>query len=78
MKASWETAFSELAAGYTSQPIDAAKAAFLQPGFAYARNPLRASAKQIREANHIMLQQGYCYLRLFAVKYRRQIAACLG
>ena len=25
-----------------------------------------------------MLQQGYGYLRLFAVKYRRQIAACLG
>ena len=25
-----------------------------------------------------MLQQGYCYLRLFVVKYRRQIAACLG
>ena len=24
-----------------------------------------------------MLQQGYCYIRLFAVKYRRQIAACL-
>ena len=25
-----------------------------------------------------MLSQGYCYLRLFAVKYRRQIAQCLG
>ena len=25
-----------------------------------------------------MLQPGYCYLRLFAVKYCRQIAACLG
>ena len=25
-----------------------------------------------------MLQQGYCYLRLFAVKYHRQITACLG
>ena len=25
-----------------------------------------------------MLRQGYCYLRLFAVKYRRQIAQCLG
>ena len=25
-----------------------------------------------------MLQQGYCYLRLFTVKYCRQIAACLG
>ena len=25
-----------------------------------------------------MLQQGYCYLRLFAVKYCKQMAACLG
>ena len=25
-----------------------------------------------------MLSQGYCYLRLFAVKYHRQIAQCLG
>ena len=53
-------------------------AEFTKQGFAYARFPLRASPKQIREANHLMLQQGYCYLRLFAVKYRRQIAACLG
>ena len=52
--------------------------AFTKPGFPYARFPLRASPKQIREANHLMLQQGYCYLRLFAVKYGRQIAACLG
>ena len=57
---------------------DGAYAAFTKPGFAYARFPLRASPKQIREANHLMLQQGYCYLCLFAVKYRRQIAACLG
>ena len=57
---------------------DSAYAAFTKPGFAYARYPLRASPKQIREANHLMLQQGYCYLRLFAVKYRRQIAQCLG
>ena len=55
-----------------------AYAEFTKPGFAYARFPLRASPKQIREANHLMLQQDYCYLRLFAVKYRRQIAACLG
>ena len=60
--------------GHTS----GAYAAFTKPGFAYARFPLRASPKQIRQANHLMLQQGYCYLRLFAVKYRRQIAACLG
>ena len=53
-------------------------AAFTKPGFAYARFPLPASPKQIREANHLMLQQGYCYLRLFAVKYRRQIAQCMG
>ena len=78
MKGSWESAFSKLAAGHTNQPIDAAKVAFLQPGFAYARYPLRVSPKQIREAKHLMLQQGYCYLRLFAVKYRRQIAACVG
>ena len=57
---------------------DGAYAAFTKEGFAYARFPLRASPKQIREANHLMLQQGYCYLRLFAVKYGRQIAACLG
>ena len=25
-----------------------------------------------------MLSQGYCYLSFFAVKYRRQIAQCLG
>ena len=43
---------------------------FTKPGFAYARFPLRASPKQIMEANHLMVQQGYCYLRLFAVKYR--------
>ena len=78
MSKSWDTVFAELAASYTHRPIDAAKAAFLQPGFAYARLPLKASPKQIREANHLMFQQGYCYLRLFAVKYRRQIAACLG
>ena len=57
---------------------DSVYSAFTKPGFAYAWFPLRASPKQIREANHLMLQQGYCYLRLFAVKYRRQIAACLG
>ena len=51
---------------------------FTSPGFAYALTPLRASPKQIREANHLMLSQGYCYLRLFAVKYRRPIAQCLG
>ena len=37
-----------------------AYAEFTRPGFAYARFPLRASPKQIREANHLMLQQGYC------------------
>ena len=57
---------------------DGAYAAFTKPGFAYARFPLRASPKQIGEVNHLMPQQGYCDLRLFAVKYRRQIAACLG
>ena len=51
---------------------------FTSPGYAYALTPLRASPKQIREANHLMLRQGYCYLRLFAVKYCRQIAQCLG
>ena len=53
-------------------------AEFTRPGLAYARFPIRASPKPIRQANHLMLQQGYCYLRLFAIKYRRQIAACLG
>ena len=51
---------------------------FTSPGYAYVHAPLRASPKQIREANHLMLRQGYCYLRLFAVKYHRQIAQCLG
>ena len=60
--------------GYTS----GAYAAFTKPGFAYARFPLRASPKQIREANYLMLLQGYFYLCLFAVEYCRQIAACLA
>ena len=51
---------------------------FTNPGYAYALAPFRASPKQIREANHLMLRPGYCYLRLFAVKYHRQIAQCLG
>ena len=57
---------------------DGAYTAFTKPGFAYARFPLRASPKPIREANHLMLQKGFCYLQLFVVKYRRQIAAYLG
>ena len=79
------SSWCEAIATYLSQvkaskegPQDGTYAAFTKPGFAYARFPLQASPKQIREANHLMLQQGYCYLRLFAVKYRRQIAACLG
>ena len=28
---------------------------FTRPGFAYALDPLRASPKEIREANHLML-----------------------
>ena len=55
MSKSWGTAFAELAASYTHQPVDAAKAAVLKPGFAYARLPLKASPKQVREANHLML-----------------------
>ena len=51
---------------------------FTSPGYAYALALLQASPKQIREANHLMLSQGYCYLRLFAVKYRREIAQWLG
>ena len=58
--------------------LDGIVGKFTSPGFAYALLPLRASPKQIREANHLMLCPGYCYLRLFAVKYRRQIAQCLG
>ena len=34
---------------------DGVYTAFTKPGFAYARFPLRASPKQIREANHLML-----------------------
>ena len=60
--------------GHQSNPY----AAFTKPSFAYTRFPLPASLKQIREANHLMLQQGYCYLHLFAVKYCRQIATSLG
>ena len=30
--------------------------AFTKPGFIYARFPIRDSLKQIREANHLMLQ----------------------
>ena len=48
-----------------------AYAQFTKPGFAYVRFPLHASPKQIWEANHLMLQQGYCYLHLFVVKYHR-------
>ena len=58
--------------------LDGIVRTFTRPSFAYAIAPLRPSPKQIREANHLMLRQGYCYLRLFAVKYRRQIAQCLG
>ena len=60
------------------KPTDSVIATFTKPGFAYAVLPLPASPKQIREANHLMLQDGHCYLRLFAVRYRRQIAQCLG
>ena len=58
--------------------LDGIVGKFTRPSFAYALAPLRASPKQLWEANHLMLSQGYCYLRLFAVKYRRQIAQCLG
>ena len=57
---------------------DGVYAPFTKPGFAYASFPLRASPKQIREAKHTMLLPDYCYLRLFAVKSRRQIIAMLG
>ena len=62
------------------KPTDGVIATFtnLKPGFAYAVLPLPDSPKQIREANHLLLQNGHCYLRLFAVRYRRQIAQCLG
>ena len=58
--------------------LDGIVGKFTRPGFAYTLTPLQASPKQMREANHLMLSQGYCYLRLFAVKYRREIAQCLG
>ena len=54
--------------------LDSIVRKFISPGFSYALTPLRASPKQIREANYLVLIQGFCYLKLFAVKYRRQIA----
>ena len=78
MTGSWHTTFAEHAAQYASQPFDAAMAAFLQPGYADARLSLRTSPKKIRQANHLMLKQGYGYLWLFRHKYGRQIAQCLG
>ena len=48
------------------KPANGVIATFTKPGFAYATLPLPASPKQIREANHLMLQDGHCYLRLFA------------
>ena len=80
-KSSWGAAIAahlQTAKAEKDGHMSGAYATFTKPGFAYTRFLLRASPKQIREANHLMLQQGYCYLRLFAVKYRRQIAACLG
>lgn len=44
----------------------------------HAVAPLRASSKQVRETNSLMLQAGHCYLRLFANAHRRQIAQALG
>ena len=80
---SWDAEIDNHAAKVAAIPnqvghLDGIVRKFTSPGFAYALAPLRASPKQIREANHLMLSQGYCYLRLFAVKYRRQIAQCLG
>ena len=60
------------------KPTDGVITTFTKPGFAYAVLPLPASPKQIRDANHLMLQDGHCYLCLFAVRHRRQIAQCLG
>ena len=51
---------------------------FTSSGYPYALAHLQASLKQIRKANHLLLRQGYCYLRLFTVKNHRQIAQCLG
>ena len=51
--------------------LDGIVGKFTRPGFAYTLAPLRDSPKQIRKANHLMLREGYCYLRLFAVKYHR-------
>ena len=70
---SWGAAIAahlQIAKAEKNGQTNGAYAIFTKAGFAYARFPLRASPKQIREANHLMLQQGYCYLRLFAVKYR--------
>ena len=80
---SWEAKINTHAAKvaalrHTIGHLDGIVGKFTRPRFAYALAPLRASPKQIREADHLMLSQGYCYLRLFAVKYHRQIAQWLG
>ena len=36
----------------------------MNPGHTHAVAPLLPSHKQIREANHLMLKKGYCYLRV--------------
>ena len=58
--------------------LDGIVGKFTRPGFAYAIALLRTFHKQIRQANYLMLSQGYCYLRLFVVKYRKHFAQCLG
>ena len=83
-QSSWGAELDELTAhaaqlrATIKKPANGVIANFTKPGFAYAVLPLPASPQQIREANHLMLQDGPCYLRLFAVRYRRQITQCLG
>ena len=81
---SWDTA--SLAAYYAEHATLVAKMASPEmpmnqspaKGISLAVSPLPGSPSQIREANHLMLTQGYCYLRHFAVKYRWPIAQYLG
>ena len=83
-QSSWGAELDKLSAHATQlratikNPSKGVIANFTKPEFAYAVLPLPGSPKQIREANHLMLQDGHSYLRLFAVRYRRQIAQCLG
>ena len=70
---SWGTKLEKLTANATQlqaiamKPTNDVIATFTKIGFAYAILPLQACPKQNREANHLMLQNVHCYLRLFTI-----------